>query len=364
MSKNMKNRHKHMKKSIKKPMKKPLKIILGIIMTIIILLFITFMIIFHSPYTKLKELWVTTAMKTMNHQYLAYWFVSEVEIAEIMNNNKVLEPTEVINVENIIIGTNNESSSVDNPSIINKNTIERIDIAEDGFKGNLLIVHDPSRIFVGVSDKLGAYGQKLLDMTNSYNAVGGINAGGFEDTDGVGNGGQAYGLTISQGKVLGKTINGKTDLVGFTKDNKLVIGSYTLNEINTMKIRDAVSFSPPLVINGIPTKIIGDGGWGIQPRTAIGQRKDGTVLILVIDGRQISSIGVTIKKLQEIMIRYNVENATNLDGGSSTTMVYNEEIINSPCSSAGPRYLPNAFLISQPIKDGVNDTTLLEKQIG
>ena len=357
MSKHMKNRHKHTKKS----MKKPLKIILEIIMTIIILLFIAFMIIFHSPYTKLKELWVTTAMKTMNHQYLAYWFVSDEEIAEIMNNNKVLDPIESIDIDNIRIGTNNESASVGNPSIIHNNTIERIEIAEDGFRGNLLIVHDPSRIFVGVSDKLGACGQKLIDMTDSYNAVGGINAGGFEDTGGVGNGGQAYGLTISQGKVLSEHINGKIDLVGFTKDNKLVIGSYTLNEINAMEIRDAVSFSPPLVINGIPTKIIGDGGWGIQPRTAIGQRKDGTVLILVIDGRQISSIGVTIKKLQEIMIRYDVENATNLDGGSSTTMVYNEEIINSPCSSAGPRYLPNAFLISQIVKDDVDDTILSEK---
>jgi len=348
-------------KHIKKPMNKLLKIILRIIIAIIILLSIAFMIIFHSPYTKLKELWVTTAMKTLNHQYLAYWFVSDEEIAEIMDNNKVLDPTEAINTDNILIGTNNEGSSVDNPSSIDNNTIEEIDIAEDGFKGNLLIVHDPSRIFVGVSDKLGAAGQKLLDMTKSYSAVGGVNAGGFEDTDGVGNGGQAYGLTISQGKVLSKPLNGKTDLVGFTKDNKLVIGSYTLNEINAMGIRDAVSFSPPLVINGIPTKIIGDGGWGIQPRTAIGQRKDGTVIFIVIDGRQLRSIGITIKKLQEIMVRYDAENATNLDGGSSATMVYNAEVLNNPCGPAGARYLPNAFLIGQPVEDYEDDTTLLEK---
>lgn len=336
-------------------MKKPLKIILRVIISIVILLFIAFMIIFHSPYTTLKELWVTTAMQTMNHKYLAYWFVSDEEIAEIMNRNKVLEPTETINLDNITTNaatkTTTQSPLSKKPKVVHNNTIEQIDIAEDKFKGNLLIVHDPSRIFVGVSDKLGTSGQKLLDMTASYDVVGGINAGGFEDAGGVGNGGQAYGLTISQGKILSKPTNGKIDLVGFTNDNKLVIGSYTLNEINKIGVRDAVSFSPPLIINGVPTEIIGDGGWGLQPRTAIGQRKDGAVLILVIDGRQISSIGATIKKLQDIMVRYGAENATNLDGGSSTTMVYNGKIINKPCSSAGPRYLPNAFLISKPVED-------------
>lgn len=352
MGRHMKKpRYKHMKRTCKRPLK--------IISTIVILLLIGFMIIFHSPYTKLKELWVTTAMQTMNHKYLAYWFVSDDEIEDIMSRNKVLEPVEVINLDNIYTSKKNESQEVvETQKDKNINKIERVDIAEDGFKGNLLIVQDPSRVFVGVSNNLGASGQKLLDMTKSYNAVGGINAGGFEDTDGVGNGGQAYGLTISKGKTLSQPINGKVPLIGFTKDNKLVIGNYTIDEINEMGIRDAVSFSPPLVINGIPTEIVGDGGWGIQPRTSIGQRKDGAVIILVIDGRQLSSIGITIKKLQDIMIRYGAENATNLDGGSSTTMVYNEEIINSPCSSAGPRYLPNAFLISQPVEDGVDSTAL------
>ena len=336
------SKYKHMKN--KSLLSKVLKVILGIIL----FLFIAFIIIFHSPYTTLKELWVTTAMQTMNHKYLAYWFVSDEEIEEIMNRNKVLEPTEEINLENIETKPKENSNS----EVENKlNKIERIDISEEGFKGNLLIIHDPSRVFVGVSNRLGTTGQKLLDMTKSYNAVAGVNAGGFEDTNGVGNGGQAYGLTISQGKVLSKPSNGKIPLVGFNKDNKLVIGSYTLKEIQAMGIRDAVSFSPPLIINGVPTQIIGDGGWGIQPRTAIGQRKDGAVILIVIDGRQVRSIGITIKKLQELMISYGAENATNLDGGSSTTMVYNGEIINKPCSSAGPRYLPNAFLVSDTAKD-------------
>jgi Exopolysaccharide biosynthesis protein related to N-acetylglucosamine-1-phosphodiester alpha-N-acetylglucosaminidase len=349
-------------------MKKFLRILLGTFLVFIVLSGIAFMVIFHSPYTQLKDLWVTTAMQTMNHKYLAHWFVSDEEIDMIMNRNKVVVPTERVDLSNINISSPSEYDSLsdtdneDEMTYSHDNTIEKIDIKGDGYQGKLLIVHDPSKVFVGVSDQLGDMGQKLLDMTKSYKVIGGVNAGGFSDPNGHGNGGQAYGLTISEGKYLGVPTDSKIDLVGFTKDNKLVIGSYSLEEIKEMEVRDAVSFSPPLIINGQPTQIIGDGGWGIQPRTAIGQRRDGAILLIVIDGRQISSVGVTIKKLQDIMIEYGAENATNLDGGSSTTMVYKDEIINKPCSSAGPRYLPNSFLI-RDISDGKTpkDTLLTTK---
>lgn len=345
-------------------MKKFLRILLGTSLVMIVLSGIAFMVIFHSPYTKLKDLWVTTAMQTMSHQYLAHWFVSDEEIEQIMNRNKVIVPTEKVDLSNINISNSTEYDSLiedsksDKITPIHNDTIEKIDIKGEGYQGKLLIVHDPSRIFVGVSDHLGDMGQKLLDMTKSYKVIGGVNAGGFSDPNGHGNGGQAYGLTISEGKYLGVPNDSKIDLVGFTKDNILVIGSYSKEEIKKMEIRDAVSFSPPLIINGQPTEIIGDGGWGIQPRTSIGQRKDGAILLLVIDGRQVSSVGVTIKELQDIMIKYGAENATNLDGGSSTTMVYKNEIINKPCSSAGPRYLPNAFLIKEVTNDK-NSTDVL-----
>lgn len=329
-------------------MNKTLKKIFKIIISIIILIAIVIGIIFHSPYTKLKDLWVTTAMKTMSHQYLAKLFVSDEEIEKIMNRNKVIETMEEVNLDNIIIEDiqkdDTANKAVNNQPIVD-NTIEKIDIQGDGYQGKLLIIHDPSKVFVGVSNKLGEYGEKLLDMGKNYNAIGGINAGGFTDVNGVGSGGDGQGLTISEGKLLTQPNHEKVNLIGFNKDNKLVIGNYSLNEIKNMNIRDAVQFNPALIINGQPTEIIGDGGWGIQPRTCIGQRKDGVVLLLVIDGRQLSSIGITIKKLQEIMIDYKAENATNLDGGSSTTMIYNGDIINKPCSSAGPRYLPNGFFI-------------------
>ena len=66
----------------------------------------------------------------------------------------------------------------------------------------------------------------------------------------------------------------------------MILGKYTMEKIKEMKIRDAVSFSPILILNGVPTEMTGNGGWGIAPRTGIGQRADGAVIFLTIDGRQ------------------------------------------------------------------------------
>ena len=307
---------------------------IALIIFLSVFLFGLYMLIFHSPYTYIKDLWVTTAMSTLSHQYLAKMFVSDAEIAEILKRNRVVAA----------------SANVD-PSLISEQTssaIEQIDITGKGYKGKLLIVHDPSRVFVGAADTAKLKGKFIKDLVNKYDAVGGMNAGGFIDFDSKhGDGRGPDGLLISQGEVLNGENGIKYHLIGFTEDNKLVLGSYNLAKIKEMKVRDAVSFAPVLIVNGIPSKMYGNGGWGISPRTAIGQRKDGAVLMLVIDGRQISSIGASMKDLQDIMLQYGAYNATNLDGGSSTVMVYNGEIINSPSSVSSGRYLPDGFLIKK-----------------
>lgn len=104
-------------------------------------------------------------------------------------------------------------------------------------------------------------------------------------------------------------------------------------------------FWTSLIINGKPTIKKGDGGWGIAPRTAIAQRKDGTVLLLVIDGRQKDSIGATLKEVQDILLKYDAYNASNLDGGSSTTMYYQDRVVNKPSDILGERAIPTAFIV-------------------
>ena len=113
-------------------------------------------------------------------------------------------------------------------------------------------------------------------------------------------------------------------------------------------IRDCVNVSsdigPFLIINGEAQDVDGVGG-GLNPRTAIGQRADGAILLLVVDGRQVTSLGASFSDLQDIMLQYGAVNASAMDGGTSTQMYYNGEVINKPYSPTGPRTLPTAFLI-------------------
>jgi len=113
-----------------------------------------------------------------------------------------------------------------------------------------------------------------------------------------------------------------------------------------MNLVEGVTFGPPLIINGKKLITEGDGGWGIAPRTAIGQRKDGTLLLLVIDGRQPGySLGATLLDVQNILFEQGAYTAANLDGGSSTTMFYNGQVVNKPCDMLGERMIPTAFIV-------------------
>ncbi|HWI55463.1 MAG TPA: phosphodiester glycosidase family protein, partial [Desulfobacteria bacterium] len=148
-----------------------------------------------------------------------------------------------------------------------------------------------------------------------------------------------------------KNINYSMSIIGIDKNGLLVIGKYTPTRLLQNGVMEAVTFGPQIIKAG-KRMVRGNGGWGIAPRTAIGQTKDGAILMLVIDGRQVSSIGATLKDVQEILLDYGAVNAANLDGGSSTTMFYKGKVINSPCSPFGERYVPTAFVVMPSGKGG------------
>ena len=177
-----------------------------------------------------------------------------------------------------------------------------------------------------------------------------MNAGGFYDPDWNSNGALPHGAVIKDGKVVSdyEDANMGGGFIGFTNDNKFVLSkNLTAKQALEKGYRDAVEFGPFLIVNGKSSFVKGNGGWGIAPRTAIGQRKDGIVLMLVINGRIPSSIGADMSDLCEIMQNYGAYNAANLDGGSSTELVIENKIINKPVAGGtnGLRDMPTFWIV-------------------
>ena len=312
----------------------------------------------YGPYSGFRDWLITTAMTTMTHQYFATWFYDDETIQAVLAKNKVEETDEITNTNTIIV--NKTSSKTEYANEYEKAILEKdpnnddykiIEIEGKGYSGYLAAIYDPSRIKTVYTKKLGTSGQYLTQMAKDNDALIAINGGGFEDPNFNSNGANPLGITFSNGKlVTSKTWGGSGGLIGFTQDNKLVLGKMTVKQAQEMKIRDGVTFGPFLIVNGKPSKVLGNGGWGTAPRTAIGQRQDGIVLFLVIDGRTVTKPGADMNDLIEIMQNYGAYNATNLDGGTSSAMVVNGKIINDPVDSSGAhrtRFISTGFILTK-----------------
>ena len=310
----------------------------------------------YGPFSYLRELYITTAMTTMNHKYLARTIYTEDIINDVLDSNYVKESGESTDVSDIVIGNIDDSGDYD--SIYEEQILTRdpehpdyklIPLKGSNYQGYMVAVYDPSRIELVMTNKLGTVGQFLRELVVDNNAVLGINASGFVDTNEMGNGGDPTGIVIQDGKVIwDSTKNGYSGgIAGFTKDNKLVLTKGTAEEAIQAGVEDAVEFGPFLIVNGEAAEIKGNGGWGIAPRTVLAQRKDGIVLFVVIDGRQPGySLGISMTELTKLLQRYKAHNAVNLDGGASSSLAIGNETITKPCgySATGERRIPNAWV--------------------
>lgn len=330
-------------KNKKGKFKKRLKMVgLFLLFQIIYIPILSIVLIYYGPFTNTRDLIVTTAMTTMKHQYFATWFLSKEKIDEILAKNRPQENLEDQSLSSINIGSGISAEDM--------NGIELKDISNNNYTGKLLIINDPSRVKLVSSPRLGTSGATTSQIVNENNAVAGINAGGFQD-DALGTGGKPAGLVIEDGQLRTTNSGGTYSIVGMDNDNKMVVSnSMTYSKMKQLNLRCAVSFGPIIILNGNATIKSGTGGWGLQPRTAIAQRKDGAILMLVIDGRQKGSLGATLRQVQDILLDNGAYNAFNLDGGASTTMVYNGNVVNSPSDILGERYVPNAFIVTKPSK--------------
>ena len=219
----------------------------------------------------------------------------------------------------------------------------------EGYSGYMMVVLDPSRVIMGsVPKSYGARGYTVADMVAQFDAVAGINAGGFEDPDGKGNGSIPNTMVVYEGEIYYANKGVQDGFVGFDADHIMHVGKLTAKDVKEKNIQYGVSFGPVLISNGEPATLTS----GVNPRTAIGQRSDGAVLMLVIDGRQVISLGATYSDLIEIFQEYGAVNACNLDGGSSTLMWFGGDYINNCASVIGIRPVPTTFLV---LKEGVTN---------
>ncbi|MBU3189956.1 phosphodiester glycosidase family protein [Clostridium bowmanii] len=321
----------------------------------IVLLFIIFELIFttvtspfmlyYGPFKNVKSTVVGAAMTTYTLQWLATSFISDKKINKIMSEQTVAVIAQD-NSKGVNFGVNVKSK--------NDNSIERYDVTGKKFKGSLLVINDPTRLKVGYSNNLGKEGELTSDIAKDNNAIAAINGGGFTDKASeslqTGVGANPSGVIMSNGKIVYngmKNENQKRQAVAITKSGKLLVGAYSIKEMKSIGVTEAVSFGPAMIVNGEKTITKGDGGWGIAPRTCIAQRKDGAILLLVIDGRELQSIGATLREAQDVLYDNGAYNATNLDGGSSSTLFYNDEVINNPCGKSGERTVPSIIYVEK-----------------
>ena len=325
------------------------RIAITLLLTIVILfggLYSVMAMLVYGPSPTAKNLFVMSVKETSAIGFLANWFLSEAQIKEIMDKNSIKDTEEVTNTKLV------EVSATGSTSVENAETpaIQIIDIKGATYKGKMMIVKDPSKVFVGTVPTF-TEGEGLLvsDMAKNNNAIGGINGGEFVD-GGTTYTGMPIGLVMTKGNIVNGDKTKVYHVTGLTKDNILVVGNMTGDQAVDMKMRDCVSIAnhigPFLIINNAAQEIADDGtGGGLNPRTAIGQRADGAILFLVTDGRQVNTFGASFADLIYIMQQYGAVNASAMDGGTSTQMYYDGKVINVPYSPTGPRKCPTSFLV-------------------
>ena len=341
-------------------MKKALSIIgkvfsfLGITLGMVfIALVLTITLICHGPSESAKELFATTILETGQLKFLANVFLSKDELQKIVDKNSLQDMD--VEVDKNLINTEGNKE---------KELIEIHNVSGDGFEGTMMVVNDPSKISLATTYPWGEYGKELGVIVDEAGAIAGVNGGIYYSSGNKG--GRPYGVTVSNGEIQDITLGWSgLYLIGFDENNLLrIISLEGMNKsavekmVKEEKIRDAISFQEEssdannhfvkLIINGEKRELSGKGS-GQNPRTAIGQRKDGSVLILVTDGRgKNGHLGATASDLIEIMAEYGAVNAANVDGGSSSSLYYNKKYLRTSVTfyyTNSSWRLPTAFVV-------------------
>ncbi|MBO4374804.1 MAG: phosphodiester glycosidase family protein [Lachnospiraceae bacterium] len=357
-----------------KILKRSLLILLTVVLLLLFAIFGAMTVLCKGPSKAAAIRFVNTVMETSALKFIPSIYFSQEKVDEMLTAGKARVPSSrtdvnLINIrkkkpENEQVSGNEkavkeeEASGSDSANTVaeasgsDENTSESgndgiliEELRSETYRGRMMIVEDPSRVYIrmlsGFSET-GA-GKKVIDMANEDGAIAAMNAGGFYDPDGHGKGGMPLGAVIKDGVLVSNHPADYHTIIGFDAEHRLIVGDMSPQAAIDAGMMNGIAFGPALVINGerVPT---GSGG-GVNPRSAIGQRGDGAMLLLSIDGRQPTSLGATASELEDIMLEYGAVNAANLDGGSSSVLYYEGELISSPSSVVGIRPVPTAILV-------------------
>ena len=331
--------------------KKKLHLIVKLFIIIDFIVLCCFFVVY-GPIDKARVFWITTAMATGDHQYFANIFYSEDTIKNVMNENYMVEIDEDTDASSITIGQEEKITAY--TSAYEKEILEHeegalyklIQFKYQEFDCHMVAIYDPKRVEIAYNSRLNQ-GRILSDILKSSGGILGINGGGYSW-----NTGYPQGLVVHNGKVIYSSSTSRYTTAAINEDGVLMIGKFSASDVKKKNIKEAVSFGPALIVNGKAASFRGNGGSGLNPRTVIAQRKDGIILFLVVNGygNRLSwkgRGGVYVTDLIKILERYNVYNAANMDGGSSTTMVIDGKLINDPCEPQkdGQDFIRSAWIL-------------------
>ncbi len=307
-------------------------------------------VMMYGPWDYVRNLYVTTAMQTMTHKYLANVFYGDKTIQKIMSNNYIVGVNEDVDTDDIVINTNEKVTYKDQyeRELLTRdpgnNLYKVLDVEVGNAKGYLVAIYHPEKVKLLRTKKfnVGTYGERVVDMCKRYGGVVCINGGGF--LNGLDKGSdRPQGYVIENGEVIWAS-NGESsraDIIGMTKDGKLkLVSNVTGSEAVHSGIYYGIEFGPFLIVNGKSITIKGTP-YGVANKCIIAQRKDGIMMFLVTEGETYID-GASLQDVVDTLEKYGAYNAANLDGGQSTSLVVEDEMINTPNYAAkrqGGRYV-------------------------
>lgn len=324
-------------------------------------------LIFKGPSPTAQERLTMSLIEASATKWIPALFIGEERVAEITSAESGSSLTDdVTDTSQVIIQKDSAISASSNEWDNYPDGIRIESYAGDTYNAHIMIVRDPSQVYMGTSTEsfsTSIPGKRLNAVMEEENVLAGVNAGAFND-DGTASstvGSCPLGLVMSGGKCVwtsGKQ-PGLEGFAGFTTDDVLVVSTTNLTKAQAeeMNIRDGCCFGPVLIMNGEVNMDAYNMNSGFNPRTAIGQRADGAVIFVCVDGRQAGSIGGTYADVIDIMVEYGAVNACNMDGGSSSIMYYRDtygrygeagqvQRINSySLLQSEPRRMPNYWLV-------------------